>query len=459
MQSKENTNIIKTISKEKFNTYRNCFSEIPPIWGHELAWFSDYEEKILATIFFDNTDSNYSAIIFKRNDKGQFCSIINEIDLPSKESAIQWIIKEVQMQQKEDMTVNNELELFKDIVAEDRQSPYYKSLKKDPEWNSAKNLINAILPYYTDIDGNFIQQFQSDGFDQRLWELYLFNYFNEENLKIDRSKSSPDFVLKLDNQVVGVEAVTISSRRDESSPLNLEYKVPDEGYLRNAMPLLWSGVISNKLEHVSKNKGSSEKKHYWEKEGLIERPFVIAIQDFHKQFSMTWSYDSLCELLYGFRYTAEQKNDDLIITPHKIDSYTKTNGTKIPSGLFFTHPNAKYLSAIIANPLGTLSKFNRIGKERGFDNFNTIMIHQGFCYNHEKNALKPNKFLYPVTEGHKETWGHGVVVYHNPNCLYPLDEDFFPNASHYRLKNNLVENKTPPFSPFSSMTTILKTVK
>lgn len=459
MQSKENTNIIKTISKEKFNTYRNCFSEIPPFLGHELAWFSDFEEKILATIFFDRMIFNYSAIIFEQDAKGQFSITISEDELPSRDDAIQWIIEEVQVRQKKEKPVNIELKLFKDIVAETKQHPYYKSLKNNPEWNSAKNLINAILPYYTDIDGNFIQQFQSDGFDQRLWELYLFNYFNEENLEIDRSKSSPDFVLKLDNQIVGVEAVTISNRKDKSSPSNLEYKIPDEGYLRNTMPLLWSGAISNKLEHVSKDKGSTEKKHYWEKEGLIERPFVIAIQDFHEQFSMTWSYDSLCELLYGFRYTAEQKNDDLIITPHKIDSYTKTNGTKIPSGLFFTHPNAKYLSAIIANPLGTLSKINRIGKERGFDNFNTIMIHHGICYNHEKNALEPNKFFYVVAEGQEEMWGHGVVVYHNPNCLYPLDEDLFPNACHYRLKNDLVENKTPPFSPFSSMTTILKKTK
>ena len=106
MQSKENTNIIKTISKEKFNTYRNCFSEIPPFLGHELAWFSDFEEKILATIFFDRMIFNYSAIIFEQDAKGQFSITISEDELPSRDDAIQWIIEEVQVRQKKEKPVN-----------------------------------------------------------------------------------------------------------------------------------------------------------------------------------------------------------------------------------------------------------------------------------------------------------------------------------------------------------------
>lgn len=450
---------LKQITQEQFHDYINIYGGIPPILGQEIAWFSDNEEKKIATIFFDRIDSNFSAVIFERNVFGCFAQTNLEVDFPTPEDALQWIIKIMNQPTLKNETQSNKLELFKDIVDVNKQNPIYKQLKNEPEWNSAKNLINEIIPLYTDIDGNFIQQFQSEGFDQRLWELYLFNYFNEENLEIDRSKSSPDFVLKKDKYIVGVEAVTISNRNDVKTTSNTNYKVPDENYLQNDMPLLWSGVLFNKLEHKSQDKGKKEKEHYWEKEGLGEKPFVIAVQDFHKEFSMTWSQNSLSELLYGFRYSAELKDDNLVITPHKVESYTKINGTKISSGFFFSQPNAKYLSAVIANPLGTLPKFNRIGKELGYDKCNTIMLHHGLCYNHEINAVKPKQFRYIVKEGKNEKWGDGVVVYHNPNCLYPLDEEMFPNACHYRLKNNLLETRTPPFSPFSSMTTILKTVK
>ena len=455
----ESTSSIKNITKRTFDKYRGVSSAIPFFLGQEIAWFSDNEEKQLATIFFDRNDSNYSAIVFERDVFGCFKQTNLKIDFSTPEDAREWIIKIMNQHASKNKAQSKKLELFKDIVAADKQNPFYKQLKNEPEWNSAKNLINEIIPLYTDVDGNFIQQFQSDGFDQRLWELYLFNYFNEEYLEIDRSKSSPDFVLKKDKCVVGVEAVTISNRTDSKTKSNANYKVPDENYLLNDMPLLWSSALFNKLEHKSQDKGKSEKVHYWEKDGLVGKPFVIAVQDFHREFSMTWSQNSLSELLYGFRYQSNLENGNLVITPQKVESYTKINGTKISSGFFFSQPNAKYLSAVIANPLGTLSKFNRIGKELGYDKNNTIMVHRGLCYNHEENATRPKSFGYLVKEGKNEKWGDGVVVYHNPNCLYPLDEELFPNACHYRLKNDLLETRTPPFSPFSSITTIIKREK
>lgn len=457
-----NNQYVKTISKEKFNVFLNRYFEIPSIYGEEIAWFSDTNNRILASVYFDAIDFNFSAIIFEQNENMCFNASSSKIDFATSEDAVQWIQKKVKTLQEsrfQKNTPKSKLALFEDIVDPQKQNSIYKLLKNEREWNSAKNLINAVLPYYTDIDGNFVQQFQSDGFDQRLWELYLFNYFNEELLEIDRSKSSPDFVLLKDNQMVGVEAVTISKRNEKIEQSNFENKILNEDYLKNEMPLLWSSALFNKLEHKSINKGCLEKKHYWEKEGLEGKPFVIAVQDFHKEFSMTWSNNSLCELLYGIRYTANVEEDNLNIQPHKIDPYKKSNGTEIPSGFFFSQPNAKYLSAVIANPLGTLPKFNRIGKERGFDEFDTTMLFQGLCYNHKKNAIKPNSFEYFVTEGRKEEWGHGVVIYHNPNCLFPLDEDFFPRACHCHFKNGLIESKTPPFHPFSSITTFIRKEK
>jgi hypothetical protein len=40
-----------------------------------------------------------------------------------------------------------------------------------------------MMHWYEDPDGNFIEQFQTTGFDARLWELYLFAMFCEAENK------------------------------------------------------------------------------------------------------------------------------------------------------------------------------------------------------------------------------------------------------------------------------------
>lgn len=451
------------ISKAKFDVYTGNQIKRLEFIVEEFAWFADETENFLGTILLDHVDCNFSSVLLSRDENGRFRSIDSATDFNSMRNAFMWLylkilsLRECKKESNDTMHPKKRILLFKDIVPQEKQNRIFRQLKNDNEWNSAKHLIEAIMPYYDDVDGNFVQQFQSTGFDQRLWELYLFNYFTEDRLEIDRTRNSPDFVLKKDRQTIGVEAVTLSDKRINDDAIIPEYKHPSDKYLKNDMPILWSAALHNKLSlKTYSHKNDSIKTHYWKKEGLSEKPFIIAIQDFHKEFSMTWSYTSLIDLLYGISQTWEIENDKLIITPHKIAPYTKRNGTQIPSAFFFTHPEASHLSAVIANPLGTLPKFNRIGKERGFDMFNTMMIHRGLCYNHEKNAVKPNAFQYCVQNEVRELWSHGVVVYHNPNALCPLPDAFFPNACHCHFKDGQIECMMPAFAPFSSMTILCK---
>ena len=50
-----------------------------------------------------------------------------------------------------------------------------------------------MMHYFEDVDRNFIQQFQSDGFDARIWELYLYALLNELGYGLDRAHAAPDF--------------------------------------------------------------------------------------------------------------------------------------------------------------------------------------------------------------------------------------------------------------------------
>ena len=82
-------------------------------------------------------------------------------------------------------------------------------------------VMRELLAEFSDPDGNFVQQFQTYGFDQRIFELYLDALFREAGAKIDRSHDRPDFTLSKDGKevVAYVEATTANpdtGRADEA---------------------------------------------------------------------------------------------------------------------------------------------------------------------------------------------------------------------------------------------------
>ena len=85
----------------------------------------------------------------------------------------------------------------------------------------------------------------------------------------------------------------------------------------------------------------------------------------------------------------------------------------------------KNISAIIFSSTATLSKFNRIGRQAGMGNGNSLLVREMTIYNHDENADKPDIVVYSVDENANETWSEGVVIYHNPYALYPLDPTLF----------------------------------
>src|SRR5579863_5163090 len=128
------------------------------------------------------------------------------------------------------------------------------------------------MHYYEDIDGNFVEQFQSDGFDARFWELYVFALLTEAGFVFDRSYSAPDFLCEGWPGRIFVEAVTVNPTR--SGNLVVEPPVPTEkddvvAYLKHYMPIKWGGALTTKLH-----------KEYWNLPHVGDKPIVFAVQDF-----------------------------------------------------------------------------------------------------------------------------------------------------------------------------------
>ena len=94
----------------------------------------------------------------------------------------------------------------------------FRILRSGVTFSAARAVITALMRWHEDVDGNFIDQFQTAGFDARLWELYLFATLTEANLAIDRPKPAPDFVAQGLHGQFAIEATTVNPPLNHGTP-------------------------------------------------------------------------------------------------------------------------------------------------------------------------------------------------------------------------------------------------
>ncbi len=432
------------INKKLFDIYL-LFTREPFVryFTQELEFYSNGNGGLIGLISLDYTDNDYYGCILSRDNAKQYRAEKVEASIPTIEEARQWIDKQMSSNSIVFHDNNHDFfDLFGKLDNEKQIHPNYELLKTSISLSSAKEVIKEVSYHYKDIDGNFIDQFQSlNGFDSRVWELYLYCFFREQFFSFKRNYNAPDYMIEKLNEEIAVEAVIISRKTslEETEPKN-QNEIEEK--LKNEIPLLYGSAIFDKM-----------KKKYWEKEHVKNKPFAIAIADFHDTMSMIWTFNSLSEYLYGYKY--EHSFDDsgeLIIKPVKVNDYTKPNGTKIPSGFFFL-PGSENVSAVIFSSSGTLSKFNRMGKQAGLGSEKLNLVRMGNYYNHNPNAAVPNTITYPVNENSPETWSEGVMIFHNPNAKLPLDPEMFDNrVAQCFFEDEFIHSVMPELFPYNSIT-------
>ncbi|RKY81899.1 glycosaminoglycan attachment protein [candidate division KSB1 bacterium] len=450
---------IKKLNPKRFDAYVSLSkSPAASYVSKELAWYSNLDESILGVVLLDIIDTDYVSVVLARDMNRVFRAIDVQANFGTFEQAKEWLFRAIRWHSASGKKIfpqgdeKKSLDLFKPIVPIEKQHPYFVRLNMDEAFLPAKTIINEIMPHFIDIDGNFVEQFQTIGFDSRLWELFLFMYFNEEELFIRRDYNAPDFIVEKYGMSVAVEAVIVGRKEDNPPrcfrsindiplPSNILEKHEHE------MPIRFGSPLYSKL-----------KKQYWELEHVKGKPLVFAIADFHDDQSMLWSSTALINYLYGVKHEFYyDDNGQLVIVPRKIDCH-KIGKKTIPSGFFF-QTNSEYVSAILFSASGTISKFNRIGRQAGFAAKDVIMIRIGTCHDHDPNACMPKMFEYIVDENSNETWGEGISMFHNPNALYPVPEDLFPSIAHHHFVDGQIVSKLPEFYPYASVTWNIRLTK
>lgn len=451
--------VIKDLDEKRFNILA-AYTRSPAAAyvSEELAWYSNGDETVLGVLLLDTIDNDYVSVVLGKDEGGRFRAIDVDSSFLDKESALTWLHNAIRW-----YTCNgpkifpqgdkpHALDLFKPIVSPEKQHVFFSRLTSDDAFTPAREMIRRMMPYYIDVDGNFVEQFQSTGFDSRVWELCLYAYLTEEQLFLNREHGAPDFLVTKYGETVAIEAVIVGRRTD--NPPKYFKKMPDSktagdilAEQENAMPIKFGSSLYSKLQ-----------KRYWELPHVSGNPLVFAIADFHDDQSMLWSSTALGNYLYGFRHDFHfDEKGQLVIEPKKIKTH-RVGSKEIPSGFFF-QPDTEHVSAVLFSASGTISKFNRMGRQAGFKDSSVTMIRMGTHHDHNPNAAVPKLFRYLVDEKSKETWGEGFSMYHNPNALHPVPEDLFPSIGHHHFRDGLIVSTLPDFFPYASVTYNIRSKK
>lgn len=444
---------IKRIDLKRFNALAaHTRSPAAAFVSQELDWFSNEDESLIATLMLDTIDNDYVGVILGRDEGGRFRCIDVESSLPTADDAAAWIQRAIAWHGRDAQRVfpqgdeSKPLDLFTPVVSYEKMHPSFAKLCQSEAFVPARRQIAEIMPHYVDIDGNFIEQFQTSGFDARLWELFLHSYLVEEQLFLDRGHDRPDFLVTKYGKSVAIEGTIVGRRADKPvSYFRVTPSIPEseEEVKRrheDEIPIRFGSPLFSKLQ-----------KRYWELDHVKGLPIVFAIADFHDDQSMTWTSTALINYLYGVKHDFHfDESGQLVITPLKIEKH-KVGDKEIPSGFFF-QPEADHISAVLFSASGTISKFNRMGRQAGFKAPGLVMIRVGTHHDHDPNAHLPRPFKYIVDENSNETWAEGVSMFHNPNALRPVPRELFPSIAHHTFKDGRIHSVLPEFHPYASFT-------
>lgn len=418
---------MREISQKQFNAY--CYARQPllRVMSNEIKWYAAGNRKVLATLILDKADQDYNFVILVRDARRLFRAWNVSCSHPTIEDA------EKELAEKIDVLVNDGQDVYVQgdevkpphdillpVVDEANQHEYFRVLANEKRMEAARNLIVEAVYSYIDVDGNYIKEFQTHGFDARLWELFLYIFLYDAGFEFNQDYNAPDYMVSYYGNPFCIEAVTVNPSQNPDRP-DPEPPQSDEEMQRlcdDYMPIKFGSSLFSKLQ-----------KKYWEKPHVQGKPLILAIHDYHMPGSMTWTRNALVEYLYGKRVRVAEIDGHKKFVEEDIESHT-WEGKTIPSNFFGTE-NAENISAVLFTNTATITKFNRMGKLAGLGCDNMKMYRTGVMLHPDPSSLEPLAFMTDVDdENYEEDWSESVIMYHNPNALIPVDIDCFNTINH-----------------------------
>ena len=464
--------LVKSITKRQFDAY--CYARAPFIrygW-EEIYYYESFNRKLLSSVVLNLTDMDFGFVILGRDKRKMFRAIeVSQEFYKSRQVAASELEKAIIKYEYDGLLIYEQgdeqkptYEILSPKAAVEKLHVYFKALISEERFEAARNLINEIVHTYVDLDGNYIKSFQTTGFDARLWELYLYVFLHSSGFKIDTKYQAPDYCVSYFDMELTIEAVTVNSNPEFDEKKGPESLKETHELSLDYMPIKFGSSLYSKL-----------KKKYWEQDHVKNRPFIIAIHDYHLPAaggipgSMTWSRSALIDYLYGYRMKVTVTEDGKL-TQHVIDTGTGIKpvlekidthiwkGKTIPSG-FFSLPDSENVSAVLFSNNATITTFNRMGKLAGLGSANYKMMRTAQMYDPNPYSGTPIIKLLDVDDpGYEEGWADGLTMYHNPDAKHPVDPNSFPDISHmfFDKGKNELYGHFQPYAVMASVTLVSK---
>ena len=193
---------MRPISRDRFDALAMYCRSRSASSSRNLAWFEEADGELLGRSFSD-TDAMFSAVIlapdlhqrYRWVDMTYFHATPHDAIAELSQRFAKLLLdaaKGFDQGDEEGLTVD----FFEPVVAEDKLHPAFTQLATGKGYEAARRLIGHMMRWHKDMDGNFVEQFQTTGFDARLWELYLFAAMTESELDVLRPDPAPDFLLQ-----------------------------------------------------------------------------------------------------------------------------------------------------------------------------------------------------------------------------------------------------------------------
>ncbi len=339
--------------------------------------------------------------------------------------------------------------LFDPIVETGKLHPSFEKVRNSPPGHPGRAMMEDLFADFSDVDGNFLEQFQTTGFDTRCFELYVYAVLSREGFSLDRSKPNPDFLVEKGGTHAAIEVTTVNpSTRGAMAtpPPNLEsMSFADRvQYEQNELAIRFGSPLFSKLQ-----------KRYWELDHCKDKPLILFVQAFHSADALVFSDSALTSYLFGLKQSGSWSQDgELTVSTASVEKHAVPDKS-IPSN-FFQLPDAEHVSAVVFSNSGSLAKFDRMGFQHGYGVATFNLTRFGTSFNPDPDAMDPTAFLYDVGQPPLiETWSQGLVVNHNPNARFPLPDGFFGPVVDSRLKGGRLVSDLKGWHPINSKTHVL----
>lgn len=256
------------------------------------------------------------------------------------------------------------LNLFDNVVLEEKLHPNFKRTRSD---KYIVNVINKWCNDFIDRDGKFVIEFQTT-FNSSFWELYCFAVFKEMSMKIDLSKSRPDFVLSYKKNNLNIECVVANNSQNDLPEHNIEEKMNPKSDLED---MVYNQTL--RLLNAINSKNDLYLKSYCNLSHVEEKPFLIALAPFDQPRFMDVALEAIHMVLYGINV------DKKSLKEIHFDTVYKRKDCPLDLGIF-TNNKFENISAVLFSNVATS------GKARAMSDCPNVTFNQ-MRYN--ENSTKP----------------------------------------------------------------------